>query len=463
MRAIPWRRHLAGARPWLTLAAVAGLAAWHLIDFSEAREIEFPRVVRPFHNPWSPAAYRLAEPGDTLDRVGLYLASAAASIALVALAGRLKNRFTDSLALWPMALVASLALAWHSATPGPAFDGWHGLGWRAMLDPASPIGLRMALGGAAVLLAGLAVLNLGMSGTGPLGWLIRGRELGLIGLLAFASLGVGLRLADLPSTGPVGYGPRCAFDLGVLAFALALVRARPLGGARLWPRPLLAWSGLCAVLAVAGVALMGYHRPLPRLRALVPGKIYISAMPTYRGLAIEQPRLGFRTIINLFDEASTQGSPWHQEEIRFVREHGLRYLGSPSDGMESDRFLDETLALAQDPSAWPILVHCHGCMDRTPAWMGLYRFLVEGASLDTVFAEIERHRGSRPKAVVSLQYARKLPTRAPERFATDPACQLLQACVAGTADPFLDPAWNQTTTTRRVVTRIDPTGATRRP
>ncbi len=188
---------------------------------------------------------------------------------------------------------------------------------------------------------------------------------------------------------------------------------------------------------------------------MVPGKIYISAMPGPRGLEIEQDRLHFRTIINLFDEASTQASPYHQDEIRFVREHGLRYLGSPSDGMESDRFLAETLALAQDPDAWPILVHCHGCMDRSPAWMGIYRFVVEGKPLAEIFREIERHRGSRPKAVVTLQYNRKLPKLAPDRFAADPTAQLLTRNLAGTRDPFLRPDWNPTATGRRVVTRID--------
>ncbi len=53
----------------------------------------------------------------------------------------------------------------------------------------------------------------------------------------------------------------------------------------------------------------------------------------------------------------------------------------------------QTLALAQDPSAWPILVHCHGCMDRSPAWMGIYRFVVQGRPLLEVMQEIERHRG----------------------------------------------------------------------
>jgi hypothetical protein len=455
-----WSRW-SGARPWLILAGVAGLAVWHVLDFSEARETDFPAIVRPFFNPWPPAAYRLAEPGDTLDRLGLYFASAASAVATLAITRRL--RAGVDLALWPTALILGLAGAWHASTPGPTFDGWHGLGWRTLLDPGSPTGLRLALAAFALASFGSIVVNLLTSRRTPAGWFRRGRELRLIPLLSFAAVFIGLRQVEWPAFGPSGYGPRSGFDLGVLAFALALLRARPWSESKISTRFGLAFVATCGVLIVAGVSLSSYHRPLARLHAVVPGKIYISAMPSYRALAIEQGRLHFRTIINLFDEASTQGSPHHAEEIRFVREHGLRYLGSPSDGLESDRFLDETLALAQDPDAWPILVHCHGCMDRSPAWMGLYRFLVEGKPLDEVFREIERHRGSRPKAVVSLQYARKLPPRAPERFVDDPTCQLLVRCVAGTKDPFLDPRWNRTATTRRVVTRIEPNPATRRP
>ena len=232
----------------------------------------------------------------------------------------------------------------------------------------------------------------------------------------------------------MGYWPRVAFDLGLLAFGLALIRCAASdshygdSGVR-WPD--LGLAATWVLLVGVGVGLTVYHRPLSRLRAVVPGRIYISAMPTYRGLAIEQERLHFKTIINLFDESSEQASPGHADEIRFVREHGLRYLGSPSDGMESDRFLDETLAIARDPEAWPILVHCHGCMDRSPAWMGIYRFVVEGVPLEDVFREIERHRGSRPKAVVTLQYNRKLPPRAPERFAADPTRKALLRRVRG--------------------------------
>ncbi len=444
--------------PWLVLALVAGVAAWHVLDFSEGADPEFPRVVRPTFNRRPPAAYRLAEPGDTLDRVGLYFA--AGSVALAALA--LGVRRGRDRGLWPTALALALAAAWHASTPGPTFDGWHGLGWRVVLDPAAPIGVRLAVGAWGLGLVSVAAANLARAWPARRDLLARARAGGMVGLLAASAALVAGRQGELPGVEPAGYWPRCSFDLGMLAFALALVRARPLAGTRAgWARRAGLAAGWASVV-VAGIGLTVLHRPLARLRPVVPGRIYISAMPTYRGLAIEQGRLRFRTIINLFDESSDQGSPRHEDEIRFVREHGLRYLGSPSDGLESDRFLDETLALARDPTAWPILVHCHGCMDRSPAWMGMYRFLVEGRPLAEVFREIERHRGTRPKAVVTLQYNRKLPKRAPGRFAADPTARLLLRNAATTADPFEKPA-ETAGAIRRVVTRVEPDPAIDRP
>jgi hypothetical protein len=102
----------------------------------------------------------------------------------------------------------------------------------------------------------------------------------------------------------------------------------------------------------------------------------------------------------------------------------------------SNAFLDETLRLARDPNAWPILVHCHACMDRTPAWMGIYRFVVQQRPLVEVLREIEQHRGYRPKASVILLYNRVLAPRAPDHYASDPTAALLRACAAGTHDSF---------------------------
>jgi protein tyrosine phosphatase (PTP) superfamily phosphohydrolase (DUF442 family) len=192
-------------------------------------------------------------------------------------------------------------------------------------------------------------------------------------------------------------------------------------------------TGLIAVC----LEVTWYHRPLERLREIEPGKIYISAMPDPKGLAVAQERHGFRTIINLFQEdLPGLRHPLLDEELAFAEANGIRYLGSPLGAQYAEAFMDETLRLANDPDAWPILVHCHGCMDRTPAWWGIYRFLYRGEPLEEIIKDIEQHRGLRPKASVYLLYARVLAERAPERFEADPTAPILRKSVAGTPDPY---------------------------
>ena len=137
-----------------------------------------------------------------------------------------------------------------------------------------------------------------------------------------------------------------------------------------------AWVALVA----GGLGLIWYHRPLDRLRAIVPGRIFISGMPTRLGLEVAHRRHRFKTIINLFPEdLPGLRSPLLDEELRFARDARHRVRRQPVPGRpQADAFLDRTLALARDPAAWPILVHCHACMDRTPAWWGIYQFVVAG-------------------------------------------------------------------------------------
>src|SRR4051812_8019813 len=103
--------------PWLVLIMAAIPAVWHAVDFPDDRDPEFPSVVRPTFSRRPPPAYRLAEPGDTIDRVAVYAAAAAI---VLSLAGCWLLRGKPG--CWPQALALSLAAFWHAATPGPTFD-----------------------------------------------------------------------------------------------------------------------------------------------------------------------------------------------------------------------------------------------------------------------------------------------------------------------------------------------------
>jgi hypothetical protein len=417
---------------------MAAVAVWHAVDFPDDVDDEFPRVVRPTFSPRPPPAYRLAEPGDTIDRIAIYISSLAVVLSLTGLWLERGRRGP-----WISALTASLAAFWYAANPQPTFDGWHGLGWGAALDPATPAVIRLALIASAGGLLALVVCGVGLRAGAWLDLWRAARARGATRLFAVAGVLTLARQIEVPGVEPAGYWPRWAFVCGLVAFSAALVRILPRDrergngwrvALRLGLGGVIAWYALVA----AGIGLTWYHRPIERLRAVVPGRIYMSAMPTRRGLEIAQARHHFKTIINLFPEDTPWRSPRLPEETEFAERHGLRYVGSPSDVASSNAFLDLTLRLAQDPDAWPILIHCHGCMDRTPAWVGIYRFVVEGRPLEEVFRFIEAHRGYRPKATVTLLYNRVLPRLAPERFRDDPTTALLHRCVEGTTDPYFE-------------------------
>ena len=454
-----WLRAPMAWGPWVLLAIGLAYAVHIFVTFETAPDGEFPAVERPTFSPHPPASYRLAEPGDTLDRVALYASSV--STVLAALGWVASRKSGRGNALWPVALGLAVAAGYDASTPWPTFDGWHGLNWRAIGDSATPLTVKLGLGVGALGLLAWTV------GWGLAGWkdavsLLRseGRR-GTLGLLAVALAAAAYRVVGWPDAEPLGYWPRWAFALGTIAFGFAPLKAFPtralvkddapeLKSGTSKPRSRFPYSapfaarwailgGLTtAVLIAGGLALIHHHRPIIRLKAVVPGRIYLSGMPTRRGLEIAQARHGFKTIINVFNEDSPQRSPLLPDELAFAREHGIRYVGNPSDPLQADAFLDETLRIAQDPDAWPILVHCHGSMDRSPAWVGIYRFVVQGWPLAEVFREIEAHRGSRPKASVTLLYNRVLEPRAPARYQADPTARLLNQAAAGTVDPFDD-------------------------
>jgi len=415
--------------PWLVLTLATLPAIWYLLDFESDIDPEFPRVVRPTFNTFPPPAYRFAEPGDTIDHIAVYVAAAVVVLSGWGLFRGSRKR------LWLAAMALSLAGFWHAATPGPLMDGWHGLGWRTILNPEAPWPIRLILAGAA---AGLLVLTLSSFGAGSIDRLWKNaRNHGIAWLIIVSTALILLRQVGWLDREPLGFWPRWIYVWGLLAWSLALLRVVPPAPAG-WSRAaviaglVLLWLGL----DFTGRGVFWYQRPLHRLREVVPGRIYISAMPTYRGLELAQARHHFRTIINLFPEYTPERSPLLPDELRFARERGLNYVGNePNDDPSGEVFIAQTLTLARDSSAWPILVHCHASMDRSPAWMGLYRFVVQGWPLADALREIEHHRGLRPKASVTLLYNRVLPQLAPERSALDPTVALLRECAAGTADP----------------------------
>jgi Tyrosine phosphatase family len=415
--------------PWLVLALTTVPAIWYVFDFENDIDPELPQVVRPTFSPYPPAAYRFAEACDTIDHVAVYVSSAALVLAAW---GWLRNPRER---VWLAAVALSAAGYWHAATPAPLADGWYGLGWRTMFDARAPIANRLVL--AALAACVVAVVAWALREQPLRSALSAARTHGILGLLMAAAILMIMRQIGWLDWEPMGFWPRWFYVWGLFAWAFAIVKVVPAAPPR-WSRAAI--LGLMVLISLGldftGRGLFWYQRPIARLREVVPGRLYLSAMPTYLGLQLAQPRYHFRTIINLYPELTPEQSPYWHDELRFVHEHDLNYLGNESkDGTGGEDFVVGTLELSRDPKTWPILVHCHASMDRSPAWVGIYRFVVEGWPLVDALRELERHRGLRPKAAVTVLYTQILPKIAPQRCAEDPTFALLKECAAGSSPP----------------------------
>lgn len=418
------------------------VAIWHALDYSNEFDTEFPGLARDNYSRFAPFAYRLAEPGDTLDLTTLYLSTAGLVLSAAILRrSRSLHRSARAAALLQTCVGLCLAGFWVGSAPDPTPDGWHGLAWQAMLRMSTPPATRILLGLVAVGIVGLIITPLVRQGR-PL-YHAASRPWRWLSLLC--GLGFAWRLTGWPDPEPWGYWTRWAMISSMSIVLAALISQwkqlepatmAPTGRKRRLQNGFAA-VGLALLLVQGGYYIHWLHWPIPRFKVIIPGQLYVSAMPPPQGLALAAQRHHFKTIINLFNEDTPQRHPNFPKELAYAQSHGIRYVRAEGKSYGA-AFVESTLNEARNPANWPVLVHCHGNMDRTPAWLGIYRFIDQGWSMTDVLLAIERHRGYRPKGGTTMLYSDVLPVLAPERWATDPAGRRLAAHASdyrATAEP----------------------------
>lgn len=429
----------------LLCALVAVVAVWHALDFSHDFDPEFPGLERDHYSLYAPFAYRLAEPGDTLDLTTLYLSAAGLGL-LAMLQMRPETRpaaRAEKLARLTMTGIC-LAGFWIGSAPDPTMDGWHGLAWQAALRVSTPAWQRGAI---TVVALALVCLVLGSMILLARQWIKKQSYQHRL-LFLIAALGFLWRIANWPDPEPWGYWPRWAMIICMIVTLSAILARFQQAGksveitaiSKKSSRRAAFVSALMAfVLIQAGYYIHWLHWPMARFKVVIPGQLYVSAMPSPHGLKLAHQRHQFKTIINLFNEDTPLRHRDFPAELQFANENGINYIRAQGKNF-GNSFIESTFESANDPANWPVLVHCHGNMDRTPAWLGMYRFRYQGWGLGQVFAAIERHRGYRPKGGTTVLYCDLLPRLEPEKWAADPVASRLEDHGRGYCMPRPDDA-----------------------
>ncbi len=129
------------------------------------------------------------------------------------------------------------------------------------------------------------------------------------------------------------------------------------------------WILMVLAVAVTTFAIYFHKILLPNFKVVQSDVLYRSGQPRELGLRV-MDWLGIRTCLNL----RSRKSKIVRDEIAFCREHGIRYVVVPITPRSNlQEVVDRFLELMDDPSNYPVLLHCARGRDRTGALAAVYR------------------------------------------------------------------------------------------
>lgn len=170
-------------------------------------------------------------------------------------------------------------------------------------------------------------------------------------------------------------------------------------------KAILVLSLMFALAVWSFVFFRATYNHAKRLRVVVPGKFYRAGQLTADGFADAVQRFGIRTIVNVQDDVPDP-LIWHNyvdrravRETEVCKQLGVRYvwlapdLVPPQQAQRGHRpiVIEEFVKLCDDPSIYPVLLHCKAGLHRTGLLTAIYRMEFQGWSKLRAFREMRSH------------------------------------------------------------------------
>ncbi len=128
-----------------------------------------------------------------------------------------------------------------------------------------------------------------------------------------------------------------------------------------------------------------------RLKAIIPGRVYRSGQLTAEGFTDARYQFGLRTFINVQDDfpdpdlEMSYVNRWTIKESALCARLGVRYVHIAPDVLprrdlpeQRPQAIEQLLAVLDDPSSYPVLIHCKAGLHRTGVLSAVVRMEYDG-------------------------------------------------------------------------------------
>jgi tyrosine-protein phosphatase SIW14 len=141
--------------------------------------------------------------------------------------------------------------------------------------------------------------------------------------------------------------------------------------------------GLCVVvLLIGGPVGYAYYRQtnLRNFHAVREGVLYRSGQMTIAGLKSVVHDHGIKTVVSLRDSVYSNDPPPDLAEENYCLAEAIRYVRisprswwAPDGSIPAEIGVNRFLEVMDDPTNYPVLIHCFGGIHRTGAFCAVYR------------------------------------------------------------------------------------------
>lgn len=165
------------------------------------------------------------------------------------------------------------------------------------------------------------------------------------------------------------------------------------------------------LLVTAAIILLVRHFHIKNFHIIAPEVLYISGQP--RGLDYTRMLYKYHiaTIVNVRSASEHREKNWHNEEITWVRNNGVKYIELPiekADYFPSKETQDKFLSIMADKNNLPVLLHGSGGETRVPILTAVWLIKAKGYTAEEAAEVVEEINDDRKITEAEMRFITQL-------------------------------------------------------